>query len=104
LPTKAVIEKLDTQNDIALAHLSPFDCKLARVAILAGWGNKKLRFRHAYCACTVLCLRWLHWKCLQISILQLVVISTNLLLSRFTMTVPLWKRGFLSWPIKHVSS
>ena len=51
LPTKAVIELLHTQNDIALvilAPFSPFVCKLAREAVLATpfWTrNKRSRFR-----------------------------------------------------------
>ena len=45
LQTKAVIELLHVQNDIAfvtVAPFSPFVCKLARVVVLASCGSAKL--------------------------------------------------------------
>ena len=69
LRTKALIELLHSQNDIAFvvaAPFSPFVCKLARVAVLASCDSAK--FQHdailsttqkvevqtcAYCACVI---------------------------------------------------
>jgi len=45
LQTKAVIELLHAQNDIAfiaVAPFSPFICKLAKVVVLASCGSTKL--------------------------------------------------------------
>jgi len=75
------------------------------------WGNKRSRFRHAICACTcssltnpcsLLCLWGLNSRCLWNPCeslnwwLTLGVISTNLILSGSTKTVPAWRCDFLS--------
>ena len=100
LQSKAVIELLHAQNDIAfvvVALFSPFVCKLARVAVLASCGLAKLNTTSfwatqevdtcAYCACAVHMQTQFTTLCLWLSIWHLGGICPDL-----------WRRGSLSWP------